>query len=307
MYSIVVPVYNSSASLKELCYRVSKVFEEQIKEEFEIILVDDCSIDSKTWKTIKELVGTNIPIKAFRFTKNFGQANALICGFNHAVGKWIITMDDDLQHAPEDIPLLLAKRDFDVVIAKLIKKKGPVIKILGSSFKSYVDRKVFNLPKGIVSSSFKLISREIIVEIISRITPKPFIGSIIFSITQNVVNVDIEHNNRKYKKSNYNLKKSIKLFFDIIVNNTSILLQLMTYLGLWISAISILSGIVFIIQKLMNPAIVQGWTSIITLILFSTGSILFCLGVIGEYIYRLLQIVELRKPYYIKEETTNIK
>ncbi len=106
-YSIVIPVYDSAESLTALAGRIEKVFDEKINGRYEIIMVDDGSSNLKTWKTIEDLSAAYPPVKGIRLTRNFGKAGALLCGFEEAKGDYIITMDDDLQNLPEDIPLLL--------------------------------------------------------------------------------------------------------------------------------------------------------------------------------------------------------
>ena len=105
-FSVVIPVYESSDSVVELTARLRSVFEQTIKESFEIILVDDGSISSQTWPTLEGLVREDMRVSAIRLMRNYGKPGAIICGLSRARGKWIITIDDDLQQIPEDIPKL---------------------------------------------------------------------------------------------------------------------------------------------------------------------------------------------------------
>ena len=110
-FSVVIPVYNSNRSLPELVKRLHAVFRDKLAETYEIILVDDGSPRPETWETLRSVATGDPLVRTFRLAKNFGQGCALLCGLDKARGKWIITMDDDLQHRPEDIPLLAAHRD----------------------------------------------------------------------------------------------------------------------------------------------------------------------------------------------------
>ena len=106
-YSVVMPVYNSELSLVELCARVDKVFA-SIEVDYELIMVEDGSEDG-SWSVMKSLRNRNRRLKIVRLTKNSGQHNALMCGFSISSGDYIITMDDDLQHPPEEIPNLIRR------------------------------------------------------------------------------------------------------------------------------------------------------------------------------------------------------
>ena len=107
LYSIVVPVYNSEKTLEELYTRIRDVFDHTMKENFELILVDDSSRDN-SYEVMEKLHKADSRVKIIQMAKNFGQHPALLCGFSFAKGDFIITMDDDLQHRPEEIPKMAA-------------------------------------------------------------------------------------------------------------------------------------------------------------------------------------------------------
>ena len=118
-YSIVIPVYNSDESLTEIVARLDYVFLSLLHESFEVVLFDDCSPNPSSCITIQRFVAAHKNIIGIRLYRNFGKAGAQICGFEHASGEFIITMDDDLQHQPEDIPLLISMQHHDVVMASV--------------------------------------------------------------------------------------------------------------------------------------------------------------------------------------------
>ena len=106
LYSIVVPVYNSEHTLETLYTRLCKVFDEELKLPFELLLVDDGSKDN-SWNVMKSLREKDDRVKLFQMARNFGQHPALLCGFHYINGDFVITMDDDLQHPPEEIPKMI--------------------------------------------------------------------------------------------------------------------------------------------------------------------------------------------------------
>jgi glycosyltransferase involved in cell wall biosynthesis len=305
IYSIVVPVYNSGKSLVELTQRIESTFTTIVKESFEIIFVDDCSPNPETWKTLKKLPDEYPFVKVYRHSKNFGQGGATICGMSQAVGKWVITMDDDLQQRPEDIPLLLEMKNHDVVIAKFYNKNVSFIKGIGSSFKGFLDRKILGLQRGLSSTSFKLIKKKVANNMLEINTSRPFIIALILNVTSDIVNVNVPHHDRIYGESNYTLVKSIKLLSNLLISNSSILLRLMNIIGISISFLSLLFGLFLIGYKLLNPDILTGWTSLMIMLLFSLGVILFSLGILGEYIYRLEEGNKKLPRYIVKESIVN--
>ena len=123
LYSVVVPVYNSEHTLTELYTRLEKVFRETVQEPFELILVDDGSKD-RSYQIMEELRQKDPRVKIIQMARNFGQHPALLCGFSHAEGDFIITMDDDLQHPPEEIPKLINGWDAALLADDVIKQLG---------------------------------------------------------------------------------------------------------------------------------------------------------------------------------------
>ena len=106
LYSVVVPVYNSEHTLGELYTRLEKVFRETLKEDFELILVDDGSKD-RSYEIMTELREKDHRVRIIQMARNFGQHPALLCGFAHVKGEFVVTMDDDLQHQPEELPKMV--------------------------------------------------------------------------------------------------------------------------------------------------------------------------------------------------------
>ncbi|WP_163340991.1 glycosyltransferase family 2 protein [Desulfopila sp. IMCC35008] len=301
--SVVIPVFNSKDSLIELCNRLDQVFRTVCRESFEIVFVDDCSINAGTWSTLVKLSREHSFVHALQLSKNFGQPAAIIAGMAHSRGKWIVTMDDDLQHRPEDIPRLLSKRDHDVVIGKFTEKRCSTVKKMSSNIKSYFDIFLLGKPKELATSPFRLIKRRVVSEILKIQTSRPFPIAMLLSVTSDIVNIDVPHEVRKYGKSNYNLRKSFSLFSNMLFNNSSLMLRLMSYFGFCLFLISIGLGGFLVLKKVMSNQAVPGWTSLIVVTLVSTGSIIFCLGLLGEYIARLLAAVEKQRTWAVKEST----
>ena len=220
-YSIVVPIYNTSKVLVELQQRIEQVLLFQIKQSYEIILVDDGSSNPATWPAIENLVRNRKHISAIRLTRNFGQHAALLCGMANAKGAYLITMDDDLQHSPEDIPTLISHKEHDMVMGQFRKKNHAPVRNLGSKIKSCFDRIISGKPRKLRVSTFCLIRRNIAERILAIVrTPLPLFSSLAFQATRDVVGVPVSHSPRQEGKSGYSFISLIKLFGRLFISNS---------------------------------------------------------------------------------------
>lgn len=302
-YSVVIPVYNSNRTLPELVQRINRVFEKEIKESYEIVFVDDFSPNPDTWKTLLDLSKADSNVHAFCLARNFGKPGALTCGLSQARGRWIITMDDDLQQQPEDIPKLTALRDHDVVIARFPYKNCSRFKKIASNIKSRFDVHLLGKPRNLETSPYKLIKRHVVQSMLNIKTPSPFIMALILNVTADLVNVDVSHMERKYGHSQYVLRKSLAQFSNMIFNNSSFMLRLMSLAGFGLAIFSFFLGAFFVFRKYWLDHVVAGWTALMVVLLGSTGMILFCLGILGEYVFRLISSSEKRPAFVIREKS----
>jgi len=289
-YSVVVPVYNSERSLEELCGRIKKMFLE-LNGDYEIVLVDDSSLDN-SWRVMKEIHGRNRNVKIIRLTKNFGQHNALMCGFHHVSGNYIITLDDDLQNPPEEIIKLIAeidKKDYDAIFGTIARKQDTRVKRMGSALIYYMVNKIFNIPLSMKVSNVRIIKREIIDEIIGFKTAYPYISGMILSLTNNIGNIPVSHSQRRYGKSNYDIRGLVKLAFNLMINYSSIPLRFLTFIGFVVSVLSFCFGGGVIIKKILFGIPVPGWTTVIVFLSFINGLLLIILSIMGEYLMRIIK------------------
>ena len=300
LYSIIIPVYNTEKSLFDLSDRLKATFD-QLGASFEILFVDDCSPNPKTWPALKELAQRPY-VRAFRFTRNFGQQPATICGLEKARGAYMLTLDDDGQHAPEDIPKLLEKKEHDIVIAELLDKKHSISKRIFSMIKSKFDEIILGKPKNLQLSAFRVMNRVTVNGMLQLTnTPYPFIPAMMFYVTKDITGVVIPHHERSEGETGYTFRKMMRLFQNLLVNNSSLLLRFMGNMGITISILSFLLGLFFLYKKLFFKIESVGWASIIVSVLFIGGMVLFCLGVLGEYLIRIINTVERRPIYLVKE------
>lgn len=301
-YSIVVPVYRSKESLKILTQKVEELFNTKLKDKiFELIFVNDSPFDSGTCQALEELHMQYKFVKTIEFTQNFGQQSAVLCGIASSLGEYVITMDDDMQHDPFDIPTLIQEDSHDIVIAKFKSKKHNAFKRITSSIKGYFDHIILGKPKHIKLTSFRLFNRVIADNMLKIGTSYPFIPALLFSVSKDIVNVEVPHYAREEGKSNYTLGKMIQLFTNLLINNSSLLLKWIGYLGLFLAFVSLVYAGVIAYRRVFFDIALQGWSSIMVAILFFGGMIMFTLGVIGEYLVRIIHTSENRPHYFVRK------
>jgi len=300
-FSVVSPVYNSEGSLRELNRRLEIVFK-QLGASWEQILVNDCSKD-RSWDVIQELVKGNDNVVGINLMNNFGQQSALMCGLNYARGKYIITIDDDLQHVPEEIPKLIQamNKGYDVVYAQFKKREYKLYRNLGSRIVNNLLGLITGLNYEI--TQFKLIKKIVVDKIIQFNQANVMIDVLIKDVVHKarIGHCIVEHHDRKIGKSNYSFKKLAKYAFNMIFNFTIWPLRMASVLGLFFSGVSFLVGIYFLVYNLIYGNPVLGWTSLILTITFFSGIILFVLGVIGEYIGRIFLNINHKPQFIVKE------
>ena len=276
-------------------------------ESFELILVNDASPD-ETWTEIQR-VATNYPfVRAFDMFTNVGQFRALICGFEQARGRFIITMDDDLQHPPEEIPKLInairLQPGMDCIMGIPREKKHSQIRNFGSQFMNWLNTLFFNKPPSLKLSSFRIMRRELVIHgICAHPTSKPIIGPLILKSTKRVANTETKHHLRTRGKSGYNLLKLTWLTLDNIFYNSTIPLKFLSLIGLISSLVSIIIVAFFLLCYVFGATKrIPGFTTQVLLICFFGGASLFSIGLLGEYIIRILEEVTRPPRYVIRQE-----
>ena len=300
LYSIVIPVYGTTQSLVEIAERVKVVFQELPGKSYELIFVNDCSSHDGTAPTLQSLYQHDPNVCIITLSRNFGQQSATLCGIHHAKGDFIITMDDDLQHKPEAIPLLIENEVHDVVIASFEHKKHPPLKRFASKLKGWFDYIILKKPKHLHLTAFRLISRCVADGLKECQTPYPFISAMIFRITTDIVNVNVQHHSRSDGHSQYTYWKMIRVFSNLLINNSYLLLRVLGFIGFSGFFLTLVISAYLIARYFLWGFGVTGWASLLLAVVFFGGLTLFGVGVIGEYLLRILINLEHKNMYYIK-------
>jgi len=297
-YSVIVPVYNGSRTLEELIRRMRRVFSE-LDKTYEIILIDDNSRDN-SWELLKRLKREDPGIRIIRLRRNFGQHNAIMCALHFIRGDYVITIDDDLQIPPEEIPGLIAAAadGYDVVYGIYDRKKHNLVKNIGSFLLGCYYRRIFGMTNQV--SAFRLIRREIAREIINYDKTFPYIDGLISWNTGNIGEVPVKHYARGAGTSGYSLGKMVKLAFDMVTNFSAFPIRVASLLGVAFSLVGFLLAIYFFLRFGLGMP-VTGYASLLVAVTIFSGVQLLTIGVIGEYIARVHMNIN-RKPQYVIKE-----
>jgi len=301
--SIVSPVYRAENILPFLVERITRSVS-QITNDYEIILVDDCSPDN-SWKVIENIAAENKIVKGIKLSRNFGQHYAITAGLDNSNGDWTVVMDCDLQDRPEEIINLYKKatEGYEVVLARRYDRKDSEIKkLLSAAFYrtlgyftgSEQDEKVAN---------FGIYSRKVVEAVVSMRESIRYFPTMIKWVGFSTAKINVEHDQRNEGSSNYNLKKLLRLSLDIILAYSDKPIMLLIKFGLLVSAFSFIIAIITFLRWLNGSIEVLGYTSLIISIWFLAGIVLSTLGLVGLYVGKTFEGVK-KRPIYIIEKTT---
>lgn len=300
-FSVVVPVYNSEASLEELHSRLAATFA-SMGRSHEVVFVDDGSRDGSL--AVLRSLHDRHPgqIRVLSLYRNQGQQTALMCGLRHCSGEVVVTIDDDLQHFPEDIPVLYARlqEGHDAVFGSYPRRNG-LLKNLGSRLVRRLVHHIFDPPEGLEMSAFRLIRRPIVEHVKAYRTSFPYLSGMILDTTPRVANAPIRHQERRYGRSGYTLPRLIRLSFNLLVNYSALPLKVIGWVGMGVSLAAFVAGAVFIARQWLVGRAPAGWTSLAVLISLFSGVLFSMMFVMAEYLSRLLTEVSNRPAHAVRE------
>jgi glycosyltransferase involved in cell wall biosynthesis len=284
--SIVIPVYNGAESITELVEALEAL---DIPGGHEIVLVNDGSPDDSLEICEGLAARARIPLTLVNLARNFGEHNAVMAGLRHTRGAHVINMDDDLQNPPEEVARLLAfaqKSGRDVIYTYYDEKQHAPWRNLGSRFTNWIAGFVLDKPKGFYLSSFRCMSAFVVKEITRYEGPFPYIDGLILQVTQNIDRLLVTHLPRAVGRSNYTLRRLLRLWMSMFVNFSVMPLRISTLTGFALSAMGALGGAAAIVEALFfSPP--PGWASVFAAVLLLSGVQLMILGIVGEYLGRL--------------------
>jgi undecaprenyl-phosphate 4-deoxy-4-formamido-L-arabinose transferase len=300
--SVVVPVYNSEQTLAELVDRLQKVLRTQANA-YEIILLNDGSHD-RSWQIITELAARYPVVHGLNMMRNYGQENVLLAGIKRARYEVIVTLDDDLQHPPEEIPKLLSKLNegYDVVYGKPVQREHHIWRNATSRLLKVILHIVLGADMANHIDSFRAF-RSVLRQGFENFTDASPATDVLLSWSANrVTYVPIDHQERRVGKSGYTLAKLISLSLSMMTGYSILPLRIASGIGLATSVLGMFMFFYVVMNRLLNPDDVPGFAFTASEIALLAGLQLFATGVIGEYIARLHFRTMGKPPYVIREE-----
>ena len=302
--SFVIPCYNSTRTIGHVVQEIKDVMsKEMCRYDYEIVLVNDGSPDRTTYGAILEIVHTENHIKGINLARNFGQPSAVMAALNHVTGDYIVCGDDDGQTPYIELPRMFEKIEegYDLVEARYaVREKRSLFRRIGTALNEGMATWLIEKPRKLELTTYWLVRRFVVDEMITYQNPYPYLGGLMLRITQNACNVSVSHRERIWGKSGYSLKKMIGLWLNGFTSFSIKPLRVMSAIGIATSIAGFIYGIITIFNKIMNPAMPVGYSSIIAIMLFMFGIILFFMGLIGEYVGRIYISLNKAPQFVIK-------
>jgi len=286
--SLVIPVYNGSRTIGALVEHTTKIFG---STSFEIVLVNDGSEDDSEKVCAQLAVKFPQNVTFVHLSRNFGEHSAVLVGFTEARGRYIAVLDDDGQNPPEEVVRMLdelKRKNYDVVYGHYIEKKHSWFRNLGSRFNDRIATLMLHKPKDLYLSSFKVMNRFLINEIIKYHGPYPYTDGLIYRVTRNIGQIPVEHRASLSGPSRYTFRRLVRLWLNMFLNFSIKPLRISVYVGLFASCLSIVALIAILIDKLwITPNLTVGIPTVLGSVVFFSGIQLTILGLVGEYLGRL--------------------
>jgi len=299
--SIVIPVYKSENSIGPL---VNQLFEVISDTELEVILVDDASDDDSA-KVCKQMV-YDFPgkVKFVQLARNFGEHNATMAGLSHTKGEYVLVMDDDFQNPPEAALALFQKiksGDFDVVYSKYDDKKHRLWRNFGSWTHNLVATFLLGKPYALYLSSFKIMSRFAVDQILHYRGPFPYIDGLLLQSVSKIGSTVVPHHDRNIGKSSYTLLRLLSLWLNAFTNFSIVPLRAAFLIGLFGFLVGTGIIVLLIYERFSHYGLPTGYLMLMTTSLFLSSSILVVVGLVGEYLGRILLNINGKPQFVVRE------
>ena len=298
MISIILPSYNEEKMISVAAQRVSAIMDEA-GIDFELLFVDDGSRDL-TWQHIQEASAQNPHVKGLHFSRNFGKEAAMFAGLERAKGDCCVVIDCDLQHPPEKIVEMYRLWEQGYEVVEGIKddrgRESGFHKLAASGFYGLISRATGMDMSS--ASDFKLLDRKVVDTLNSLPERNVFFRALSYWVGYKKTEVRYCVQERTEGESKWSTKSLIKYALTNISSFSSAPLHIVTVLGIVMLAVSVVLGIIALVQKIAGQAL-GGFTTVILLLLFASSIIMISLGIIGYYIAKIYEEVKGRPRYII--------
>lgn len=301
-YSFVIPCYRSENTLPKVVAEIKSEMSRRKGDTYEIVMVNDCSPDN-VWSVIKKLVSEEDNRIGINLARNFGQHSALLAGYARCSGDFVVSLDDDGQTPLDSLGELIAKIEegYDVVYAYYRVIKQTAFRKFGTWMAKRMAEIMLHEPKDVKGSSFFIARKYIIDEIVKYKNAFPYMGGLILRTTRNIASVPTNHRKRLEGVSGYSPFKLLSLWINGFTAFSVKPLEFSAFLGFILALAGFIYAIVTIVRRVSGITQVEGWSTIISLLLIIGGMILIMLGLIGEYIGRIYISINNSPQYVIKD------
>lgn len=299
--SIVIPVYRAEATLRELHRRLVAVLSRE-GNEFEILFVEDCGGDG-SWALIQELAATDSRVRGLRMSRNYGQHSALLCGIRAARHEVVVTLDDDLQNPPEEIPKLLAKlaEGHDMVYGTREQERHGFLRDMASRITKLALQSAMGAETARNVSAMRAFRTDLRESFADYRSPTVNLDVLLTWGTTAFGSVRVQHEARQIGESGYNLRKLITHAVNLTTGFSTLPLQMASVMGFVFALFGFLILGYVLLRYLMVGSSVPGFPFLASIIAIFSGVQLFALGIIGEYLARMHFRTMDRPPYLIRE------
>jgi glycosyltransferase involved in cell wall biosynthesis len=296
--SIVIPVYRSQDSLRPLFERIVATLTNS-SWRFEVIFVEDCGGDD-SWRVIEQLSQQDVRVRALQMSRNYGQHNAILAGVRAAVGKLIVTLDDDLQHPPESIPKLIEKinEGYDVVYAPPIAEQHGVLRNFASQITKNVLQGAMGAETAKHVSAYRIFRAKLRDAFAQCQNPSINMDVLLTWGTTKFATCPVQHDARPYGESGYTARKLIRHAFNMMTGFSTAPLKLASLLGFVFASFGVLILIYVIVLYFIAGNVAPGFPFIASIVAIFSGIQLLALGIMGEYLARMHQRT-MEKPCYV--------
>jgi undecaprenyl-phosphate 4-deoxy-4-formamido-L-arabinose transferase len=300
--SVVIPVYNEEANLRELGERLIHTLT-AMGRPFEIIFVDDGSTD-RSWQVLSDLNREHpIHIRALQFHRNFGQHQAIFAGFQAARGQVMVTLDADLQNPPEEIPRLVAKLEegYDSVGGWRENRQDSLFRRLPSHLVNYVMSRVTGVKLRDYGCMLRAYRREVVDSINQCQESSSFIPALANLFSHRVAEIPVGHAERERGASKYSLIKLLRLNFDLMTGFSNLPIHLVGFMGVAIAFLGLVFGLFLFIRRIFVGPEVEGVFTLFAILFVFVGLNTLGLALIGEYVGRIYREVRGRPRFVIRQ------
>ena len=304
-FSFVIPCYRSEKTITTVVDEIkSEMAAKRPGDTYEIVLVNDCSPDN-VWSVIEGLAQKENNVIGINLAKNFGQHSALMAGYGKCSGEYVVSLDDDGQAPLDSLNGLITKLEegYDVVYAYYREVKQNLFRRFGSWMAGKMGEMMLDPPKDMKGSSFYIARNFVIREMCKYNNPYPYLVGLVLRVTRKIAWVETNHRSRLEGTSGYSFARLLGLWLNGFTAFSVKPLRASTLLGFFFAFLGFAFSIFVIVRRLLGITTVDGWSTIIALILIIGGCILMMLGLIGEYIGRIYICINDSPQYVIKQVT----